>query len=279
MSTSSSTTNISSNAPSAGLLPTPSVHHLIDVKLTRNNYLLWKVQFLPYLRSQQFLGYVDGTIVCPSKTITQATTEGATQVPNPTWLQQDQLVLSVLLSSLSEEVLSQVLFLSTSFDVWTTLERMFSSQSRARIMQIRLELSTTQKKELSVLDYFNKMKGLADTLVAIGQPLRDEEVITYILTGLDSDFDPFVTSITTRTDPMSLNDLYVHLLSYEMCMELKNSAFQMSGSSANSVARSNQGGRERGRGRGKGGQQPGNFTRGNESKPTVKSKPDMGIQP
>ena len=101
---------------------------------------------MPYLRSQQLLGYVNGTIVCLTKTITQAMTEGATQIPNPTynvWLQQDQLVLSVLLSSLLEKVLSQVLFLSTSFDVWMDLERMFPSQSRARIMQIRLQLSTT----------------------------------------------------------------------------------------------------------------------------------------
>lgn len=91
-------------------------------------------------------------------------------------------------------------------------------------MQIRLQLSTTQKKELSMLDYFNKMKSLENTLTTIGQPLRDEEVITYILAGLDSNFDLLVTLFTTRTGLMSFNDLYAHLLSYDMRMEHKNPA-------------------------------------------------------
>ena len=69
---------------------------------------------------------------------------------------------------LSEEVLSQVLFLSITADVWVALERMFASSSRARIMHIRLQLSTVKKNDLSVADYFNKVKNLADTLSAIG---------------------------------------------------------------------------------------------------------------
>ncbi|KAJ0962599.1 hypothetical protein J5N97_027721 [Dioscorea zingiberensis] len=231
-----------SDTSSAGLLPTPSFNHLINVKLTRENYLLWKVQFMPYLRSQQLLGYVDGSTACPAKTVTQTMESGATQVPNPdykVWLQQDQLVLSALLSSLSEEVLSQVLFFSTSYEVWQALERMFSSRSKARIMQIRLQLSTRQKKDMSVADYFNKVKQLADTLAAIGRPLEDEEIITYLLAGLDSEFDPLVTSVTTRTDAMSLSDIYAHLLSFEMRLEHHNTSFQVSVPSVNNVARMN----------------------------------------
>lgn len=75
-----------------------------------------------------------------------------------------------------------------------------------------------------MLDYFNKMKSLENTLTTIGQPLRDEEVITYILAGLDSNFDLLVTLFTTRTGLMSFNDLYAHLLSYDMRMEHKNLA-------------------------------------------------------
>lgn len=108
-------------------------------------------------------------------------------VPNPeyaTWYQQDQFVLSALLSSLTEEVLSHVIFMSTSREVWLALKAMFSSRSCARTMQISLQLSTLQKKDLSVADYFLKVKNLADTLCAIGTPLRDDEVISYMLAGL-----------------------------------------------------------------------------------------------
>ena len=35
--------------------------HMITIKLSSTNYLLWKSQFLPLLRSQGLLGYVDGS--------------------------------------------------------------------------------------------------------------------------------------------------------------------------------------------------------------------------
>ncbi|KAH7656943.1 Photosystem I PsaK reaction centre protein [Dioscorea alata] len=132
MSITSSATNNTMAAPVgvAGLLPTPAFGHLITVKLTRENYLLWKAQVLPYLRSQQLLGYIDGSVARPAETIAQIAQEGeVTTVQNPAftrWLQQDQMVLSALLSSLSNEVLAQVLFLTTSKEVWRALEQMFS---------------------------------------------------------------------------------------------------------------------------------------------------------
>lgn len=86
---------------------------------------------MPYLRGQQLLGFVDGTNVTLDKIIMKTTTDGATQVLNPRfqlWVQQEQLVLSTIMSSLSPKVLSQVLLLSTAAKVWNALERMFSSQ-------------------------------------------------------------------------------------------------------------------------------------------------------
>lgn len=104
-------------------------------------------------------------------------------MPNPyynVWFQQDQLLLSALLSSLTEEVLSHVIFLPTAREVWLALEKMFSSSSRARTMQIRMQLSTLQKEELAITDYICKVKSLADTLSAIGSPIQEGEIISYI---------------------------------------------------------------------------------------------------
>lgn len=100
-------------------------------------------------------------------------------------------------------------------------------------MQMRVQLSTLQKKELSVLDYFHKVKGLADTLASIGHPLQQEEIVSFMLAGLGSEYDSLVTSVTTRPDSTSLNDLYAHLLSFEMRLEHHNSAFQIEANNAN----------------------------------------------
>jgi hypothetical protein len=72
--------------------------------------------------------------------------------------------------------------------------------------------STYQKGGLSSTEYFNKMKALADMLAIIGQPLKDEEFIAYLLAGLDESYDSLVTSITTRDDPIPLSELFAYLL-------------------------------------------------------------------
>lgn len=44
------------------------------------------------------------------------------------------------------------------------------------------------------------MKNYVDILVSGGQNISDDEVITYIFYGLDSDYDPIVASITPRLE-------------------------------------------------------------------------------
>ena len=81
---------------------------VITVKLTGENLLPWTMQLFPCLRSQKLMGYIDGTRERPLPTITEG--EGgddARSVANPVfeqWYQQDQLVLSAMLSSLGDTV-------------------------------------------------------------------------------------------------------------------------------------------------------------------------------
>ena len=63
------------------------------------------------------------------------------------------------------------------------------------------------------------MRSLGDTLAAVGQALSDTEMSSYILAGLGTEYDPFVTSVTTRVDPLSLDELYGHLLAHEQRLE------------------------------------------------------------
>jgi hypothetical protein len=65
---------------------------------------------------------------------------------------------------------------------------------------------------LSITDYFQKFTSLVDTLAAVEQPLNDFDLISFLLAGLGSEYDAFVTSVTTRIDPISLEELYGHLL-------------------------------------------------------------------
>lgn len=56
--------------------------------------------------------------------------------------------------------------------------------------------------------YFNKVKTLADELAATGKKIEDDEMVSYILSGLDFYYNPIVSSVLGRTDQISISDLY-----------------------------------------------------------------------
>ena len=86
-------------------------------------------------------------------------------------------------------------------------------------MQIHYQLTTLKKGNSSISDYFHWFTTLVDTLAVIDQPLNDFEVVSFLLASLRLDYDSFVTSMTTRVDPLSIEDLYGHLLVHEICLE------------------------------------------------------------
>ncbi len=143
-SASSSASSLSALTPTTSPYSLSPIHHLITIKLTRDNYLLWKAQIVPYLKGNHLFGFIDGTRTPPPEFLPPSTTEPNLSLPNPDflfWQTQDQLILSALISSLSENILAYVVKCSTSHEVWNTLERMFNAHSRARIYEYSLPIS------------------------------------------------------------------------------------------------------------------------------------------
>jgi hypothetical protein len=96
---------------------------------------------------------------------------------------------------------------------------LFKSQSKARLLQVRLKLSTLKKENLSIADYYTYFQTLNDSLAAVNQPLTDVEQQAFLLGGLGSEYDLFITSVTTRVEPLSIEEIYGHLLAHELRLE------------------------------------------------------------
>jgi hypothetical protein len=238
----SSTTNTQASPPS----PLPhSLQNLNQIslhKLTHDNYPIWCTIIVPFLESQNLYGYVTGDISPPSQFIASpsSTPTSAAMVVNPAyslWYQQDKIVLTAIISSLSENILVQVYGLHTSRDVWLALEKMFASQSKAHVMQSRFQLATLKKNSLPISEYFQKAQSLSHSLAVIQEPLKDSELISYILAGLGPEYESLITTITTRIDPISLDTLYGYLLTHEQRLEHLHSAPEFSISTANIAQR------------------------------------------
>jgi hypothetical protein len=71
-----------------------------------------------------------------------------------------------------------------------------------------MALATTQKGSLTMAEYISKMKVLTDDMASAGKKLDDEELISYILAGLDAEYNYVVSSATGRVESISPTKLY-----------------------------------------------------------------------
>lgn len=82
-------------------------------------------------------------------------------------------------------------------------------------MSLHYHLATTKKGGSSFTEYFQQIKQIA----AGGQPLNIFELTSYLIAGLGPEYGQFVTTVTTRLDPLPMDDLFNHLLAHDMRLE------------------------------------------------------------
>ncbi|KAH6774149.1 hypothetical protein C2S51_012553 [Perilla frutescens var. frutescens] len=192
----------------------------LHIRLDRSNYAFWRLQVLATIRAHGFTDFIDPTKIPPSQFLPTSSTGGC--MPNPDyqlWLCRDQFLMSWLLSSISEAMLGYVTRCKTACELWMVLESLFQSQSKARIMQLRFQLQTTRKGDLSVDDFFLKMRGFADLLAGAGHPIGDDELILYILAGFGPEYEAIVVNLTHRAEPLNLQEVHFALQAQEQRLQ------------------------------------------------------------
>jgi hypothetical protein len=90
------------------------------------------------------------------------------------YITKQQQVLNFLLSSLSKEMLEFVAAYLTPQEVWESLVSMIVSQSRTRVINTHMALSTTRKGNLTIAQYIRKMKAHADDMASVGKKLYNQ---------------------------------------------------------------------------------------------------------
>jgi hypothetical protein len=88
------------------------------------------------------------------------------------------------------------------------------------VINTRMALATTQKGSSTVVEYISKMKTLADDLASTGEKLDGEDFSSYVLAGLDADYNSIVSSIAARVEPISFGKLYSQLIAHENRLDL-----------------------------------------------------------
>ena len=136
---SSSTYPTSSPSP---LLLLSNMSNLMSIKLDYTNYIPWKHQLITILEAYSLIEHIDGTTPKPSPFVLNAT-GNPTSVVNLDFQAcniKDKALLSLINSTLTPQVFSLVVGITSSREVWNTLEQRFISTSRANILNLKLEL-------------------------------------------------------------------------------------------------------------------------------------------
>ncbi|GJZ79406.1 retrovirus-related pol polyprotein from transposon TNT 1-94 [Tanacetum coccineum] len=232
--------------------------HMITIKLSSTNYLLWRNHMIPIFTYQKLIGHINGTSISPSPKVT---IEGKAN-PNPdllTWTEDDQRAVILLQSSLTEEAAAEVLGLTTAHQIWLSLEAAYSNASVERIHLLRDSLRQLKKGTSSVSDYCRRFKALCNQLSAIGHPVVEIDKLHWFLCGLGPSYETFSTAIrATKPAPM-FRDLVTQAESHELFLQSLHgtptppAVFHVETTNTDSAqggGRSNRGNHSRGRGRG-----------------------------
>ncbi|KAL5781043.1 hypothetical protein ACOSP7_006072 [Xanthoceras sorbifolium] len=231
------------------------------IKLDRSNYPLWRAQVLPVVRAYNLEEYIFDSKPAPAKYAASTRTDEVSHRLSDeffSWKKNDQLFVCWMISTLSPSVVGEVTQCVTVHEVWITLERLYSRQSKVSVLHIRSQMQTLKKESMSMGDYILKMKSLADCLTAAGQLTNDQDVITSVLNGLGLEYDYVVMLITSREDFTSFNEAQYLLMAQEHRLERATSAasLDLTNTAANFATsnqrfqrgrgNNNRGGRERG---------------------------------
>lgn len=196
---------LNTNSSSSSMSSSISLPGLVTMKLTEDNYILWKGQVLPIAKGFSMMGHLDGTQEAPSKTKTEKDAEGKViEISNPEyekWYARDQQVIAWLNSTLSPAIIAEnidLIQVSSANEVWLELEKAYTAQTKVRAMHLRNELQNCKRDGKSINEYLSKMKGFFDQLAIVQHAVADDEKVRYVLNGLGDEYKMFVTSVLAK---------------------------------------------------------------------------------
>ncbi|KAL4335327.1 hypothetical protein GQ457_07G027260 [Hibiscus cannabinus] len=187
----------------------------VNVCLDDSNFLLWKQQVILTIRGLGLEEFIDPETPKPVKFIVRPTGE---RVINPVYTQfvkQDSSLASWLLSTVSSDVLPQLVGADTSASIWKVITGLFSKLSTTKVMHLHCKLRSMKKGVMRMREYTVKIKEICDLLALSGHTVSEVEHIATILNGLPPEFAPFVAVITASQVPYSLDGVVSVLVDAE----------------------------------------------------------------
>ena len=211
----------SSSIPSNLSLFLTNFNSLVTVKLDSSNFLIWISQLQNVLRATDLLDFVIGLVPCAVPDILDSFGEIVSNLEFLKWKTMDAHLLSFITATLSPSVFSSVLHHQHCFQVWSALEKKYTSLSRSHIHHLKIQLQSTTKRGATMEEYLAKIKEISNQLRLASSMIDDEDLVLITLNGLPDEYEALKTAIRARVESISMEDLCSLLCSEAIHIENK----------------------------------------------------------
>ena len=188
--------------------------HLISVKLDDKNFKQWKQQIDGVVRGHRLQRFVTVPVI-PSPSPSDPASHSAFLE----WEQQDALICTWLLSTISDSLLPKLVECKHAWQVWTEIHRYFDTLLSTKARQLRSELRRLTKGTLTIEELMKRTREISESLVSIGDPVPLRNLIEIVLDSLPEEYDSIVASVNSKDELSSLDELESSLLAHESRLE------------------------------------------------------------
>lgn len=84
---------------------------------------------------------------------------------------------------------------SSAYELWLTLDNYFIVESKMRGLSLKNMLQTLKKSNLTIHEYFRKIKNATNALITSAQSKFEGELIALLLGGTRLEFDLIVVHV------------------------------------------------------------------------------------
>ncbi|XP_012851642.1 PREDICTED: uncharacterized protein LOC105971340 [Erythranthe guttata] len=212
----SSATN--TNEPQLTIQSFHQYSSLISIKLSTTNYLMWRSQITPLVRSLGVFHHLESEEI-PTEEIKND--EGKTS-PNPVyaaWIVNDGLLLSWLCGTMNEEMLSSIFDAGTVRQLWKSLEEQLLPITIEKEGNMKNMFMTIKKGSRSLNEYLKEFKWICDNLTAIKKPVSDLDKAFRFAYGLGPKYENFRLVMLTKPPYPAFSQFLLALQGHEQSLE------------------------------------------------------------
>ncbi|GKE08690.1 nucleotide-binding alpha-beta plait domain-containing protein, partial [Tanacetum coccineum] len=121
----------------------------------------------------------------------------------------------LIISTISEASFCHVQGI-TSCDLWLSLKKAYAPHSISREYTLKTQLLRIEMHGDETPDaYLNRAQEYADALAAIGEPVKDKDLVMLAVLGLCEEYNDLKTTITVRQSPTAFNELHALLSDHD----------------------------------------------------------------